>query len=223
MYTPTVTDRVVGSAALRRRQRAGRAIARLLGRIEVSGVQLVPADGPVVLAVNHRAFLDGPLLFALLPRPVSFLVKIEAFTPRMAPLLRGTGQIPVIRNNRDVAAVRFTLRVLHSGGVIGMFPEGTRGDGLVRTARPGVGYFALRTGAKVVPVACHGTEVLTKRHSVRRPPVRITVGAPFEVGRVPSGQLVKRHHVLAATEQIRATLAELVDATSAGHAAEVGR
>ena len=213
MYTPSVSDRIVGSGPLRRRQAVGRALARALGRIDVQGLDRIPPSGPLVLAVNHRDFLDGPLLFGFVRRPVSFLVKIEAFTPRAAPFLTGTGQIPVVRDRPDIAAVRLALRILRGGGVIGVFPEGTRGDGLVHTAKPGVGYFALRTGASVVPVACHGTDML-KHRRVRRPVVRITVGEPIDLGGVPDGQLVSRRAVLAATEQVRATLAGLVAETS---------
>lgn len=213
MYEPSIPDRVSGPAALRRRQWAARVLARGLGRIEVEGLERVPAAGPIVLAVNHRDFLDGPLLFGFLFRPVSFLVKVEAFTPRATPFLRTTGQIPVRRDRIDVGAVRFSLQVLQAGGVIGLFPEGTRGDGLVRTAKPGVGYFALRTGAKVVPVACHGTDSL-KHRRLRRPEVRINFGSAIDLGRVPDGQRVTRRRVLAATEEVRAAMAELVVATA---------
>jgi 1-acyl-sn-glycerol-3-phosphate acyltransferase len=169
----------------------------------------LPPSGPIVLAVNHRDFLDGPLLFGYLPRPVSFLVKTEAYTPRARPFLESTGQIPVRRERPDVVAVRAALRLLKAGGVVGVFPEGTRGDGFVRSARPGVGYFALRTGALVVPVACHGTDTL-KHRRLRRPAVRITVGAPIDLGRVPAGQRVSRQQMLIATEKVRVALADLV-------------
>jgi 1-acyl-sn-glycerol-3-phosphate acyltransferase len=222
MYTPTVADRVVGSSPLRRRQFAARVLARGLGRIEVAGLERVPDTGPLVLAVNHRDFLDGPLLFGFMRRPVNFLVKIEAFTPRATPFLHGTGQIPVVRNGMDFAAVRFSLRLLRDGGVLGLFPEGTRGDGLVRTAKPGVGYFALRTGARVVPVACHGTDSLKSRR-LRRPAVRITFGPALDLGRVPDGQRVTRAAMLDATEYVRATLADLVLATAPGGRLEVRR
>jgi 1-acyl-sn-glycerol-3-phosphate acyltransferase len=209
MYRPPLPDLVSGSGPMRRRQSAVRVLAFGLGRIDVHGAEQLPASGPVVLAVNHRDFLDGPLLFGFLPRPVSFLVKTEAYTPRATPFLVSTGQIPVVRHRPDVRAVRAALRLLTAGGVVGVFPEGARGDGLVRTARPGVGYFALRTGARVVPVACHGTDSL-KHRRLRRPDVRITVGAPIELGRVPQGQRVSRRQMLAATEQVRVALAELV-------------
>lgn len=212
MYDPSVNDRIVGSPALRRRQLAARLLARGLGRIELAGLEKVPGHGPLLLAVNHRDFLDGPLLFGFVQRPVSFLVKIEAFTPRATPFLVGTGQIPVHRNGMDVAAVRFSLELLRGGGVIGMFPEGTRGDGLVRTAKPGVGYFALRTGAQVVPVACHGTDSLKHRRA-RRPSVRITFGEAIDLGKVPQGKRVTRAAMREATEQVRVVLADLVMAT----------
>lgn len=213
MYTPTLADRIAGSAAIRRRQAVGRMLARGLGRIELCGLERLPATGPLVLAINHRDFLDGPLLYGFVPRPVTFLVKTEAFTPRATPFLLSTGQIAVERNGMDVAAIRFCLRILRGGGVIGIFPEGARGDGLVRTARPGVGYFGLRTGAKVVPVACHGTESLKDRR-LRRPAVRVTVGEPIDLGHVPDGRRVQRRHFLAATEQVRVALSELVVATA---------
>ncbi len=213
MYQPPLIDLVAGSAALRRRQALARLLAHGLARMTVEGLANVPASGPVVLAVNHRDFLDGPLLFAFLKRPVAFLTKSEAYTPRAAPLLHTTGQIPLVRSRPDVAAVRAGLRVLRAGGVVGVFPEGARGDGLVRIAKPGVGYFALRTGATVVPVACHGTQSL-KQRGVRRPEVAISIGAPLAFDRVPEGRRVRRADVLLATERVRGELAALVGATA---------
>lgn len=212
MYAPSVADRIYGSGPLRRRQATGRLLARTLARVELRGLEQVPAEGPVVLAVNHRHFFDGPLLFGFVPRPVSFLVKVEAFTRRDGPFLRSTGQIAVDRSRVDFAAMHLTLRLLRAGGVVGIFPEGSRGDGLVRTAKPGVGYFALRTGAAVVPVACHGTDMLQRR-GLRRPPVRITFGEPLRFGRVPDGKRVTRVQMLEATEQVRVALAALVAET----------
>jgi 1-acyl-sn-glycerol-3-phosphate acyltransferase len=213
MYTPSVADLVSGSAPIRRRQVAVRMLARGLARIEVRGLEKVPQDGPVVLAVNHRDFFDGPLLFGYVHRPVAFLVKVEAFTPRAAPLLVTTGQIPVVRVRPDPVAVRETLRLLTRGGVAGVFPEGARGDGLVHSARPGVGYFALRTGAAVVPVACHGTDAMKHRRA-RRAAVRVTFGDALHFGHVPDGQRVSRRQMLETTETVRAALADLVVATT---------
>jgi 1-acyl-sn-glycerol-3-phosphate acyltransferase len=70
----------------------GRVLGRVLARVTVTGS--VP-DGPVLLAVNHTALVDGPLLYGLVPRPVAFLVKAEVFRGPLGTLLRHTGQIPV--------------------------------------------------------------------------------------------------------------------------------
>jgi 1-acyl-sn-glycerol-3-phosphate acyltransferase len=214
MYIPTIADCARGSAALRRRQMTIRALALGVAKVELLGVENLPTEGPVVLAVNHRDYLDGPLLFGFLPRPVNFLVKIEAFTPLAGPCLRTTGSIAVIRSRPDPGAVLLSLRLLRAGGIVGVFPEGARGDGLVRTARPGVGYFALRTGATVVPVACHGTHLLAKRRGLARPLARLAVGERMQVGHVPWGQPVPRSRMLEATEEIRVALAKLVVDTS---------
>lgn len=218
MYAPSVLDRIHGSGPLRRRQLLGRVLARSLANIEVVGAELVPHDGPLVLASNHVDFLDGPVLFGFMPRPVTFLVKAEAFTPRATPYLVSSGQVAVRRDGYDVGPIRFCLRVLRGGGVVGLFPEGARGDGTVREARPGVGYFALRTGARVVPVACHGTDHMTHDRTGLRPRVRVTYGEPIDLGHVPWGQRVSRRQMLEATEQVRIVLAKLVADTALGPA-----
>lgn len=216
MREPTLVERVDGSPELRRRQALARTIARSLGRVEIAGAELVPDTGAVVLAVNHRSLLDGPLVFGFVQRPVNCLVKAEAFTPRMRPLLRSAGQIPVVRDAIDPAPVRLCLDIVRAGGVLGIFPEGTRGDGQVRTAKPGVGYLALRSGATVVPVACVGTYEMTHRRGGRRAAVRLQFGAPIAVERVPDRRPLNRLLVAATTERIRAALADLVTRSGSG-------
>lgn len=211
---PTLADRVDGSPALRRRQRIGRALGVVLADLDVTGLRHLPATGPVVLAVNHRAFLDGPLVFGLLDRPVSFLVKSEAFAHRpAAAVLRDAGQIPVRRRVVDPAPVRLALAILAAGGIVGIFPEGSRGDGRVGQALPGAAYLALRTGAVVVPVACHGTLAMVRRHALRRPPVRVSVGEPLTVGPWPVHTPLPRRVFRAESERVRAALADLVART----------
>lgn len=210
MADPTVAERVDGSAVLRRRQALARAISTSLGRVEIHGVEHVAASGPVLLAINHRSLLDGPLVFGFVRRPVNCLVKAEAFTPELAGLLRSSGQIPVRRDTVDAGPVRLCLRILRAGGAVGIFPEGTRGHGRVETAKPGVGYLALRTGATVIPVACAGTGEMAHRRTRRRPRAVLLFGVPIAVAHWPEDRPLKRSVVAATTEEIRIPLAALV-------------
>ncbi|MGI8668158.1 MAG: lysophospholipid acyltransferase family protein [Jatrophihabitans sp.] len=214
-WGPTIDERVVGSPALRRWQLACRQFCGLLARIEFDGLERVPAQGPAILAVNHTSAMDGALLFGFVDRVVSFIVKAEAFEPAGGlagrVLMRGA-QLPVRRGYLDPAPVRLTLTMLDRGAVLGICPEGSRGDGRVRLAQPGVGYFALKTGTPVLPVAVHGAAAMAHHRAGPRPLVRVTVGAPIRLGPAVPGPLNRRRW-LAATEQVRCRLAELVQDT----------
>jgi 1-acyl-sn-glycerol-3-phosphate acyltransferase len=125
--------------------------------IRVHARHHVPRTGPVILASNHAGLLDGPLVYAVMARPVHGLVKVEMFRGRVGQTLRQLGQIPIERHTVDIGAVRSSLAVLDRGDVLAIYPEGTRGTGDFAKIKPGVAYLALCTGAPVVPVACLGT------------------------------------------------------------------
>ena len=127
--------------------------------VEVHGSDVVPEQGPVILAANHLGIIDGPLLAVFAPRPVHALTKREMFVGRLGGFLLRSGQIPVERYDFDPGAVKTTLRVLRDGGAVGIFPEGTRGDGELHRFHHGAAYLALVTGAPVVPVTFVGTRV----------------------------------------------------------------
>ncbi|WP_307792307.1 lysophospholipid acyltransferase family protein [Streptomyces verrucosisporus] len=172
----------------------GAAVGRRIGiglmyglwRPRVLGAWRVPVSGPVILAVNHTHAVDGPLLMGTAPRPVHFLIKKEAFTGPLDPFLTGIGQIEVDRKTADRVAITRALGVLGAGGVLGIFPEGTRGEGDFASLRSGLAYFALRSGAPVVPVAVLGTAGSRGRAVPALPPLRsrvdIVFGEPFEAG-----------------------------------------
>ncbi|MGK5500800.1 lysophospholipid acyltransferase family protein, partial [Streptomyces sp. URMC 125] len=122
----------------------GLALMHGLWRPRVLGAWRVPATGPVILAVNHAHAVDGPMLMGTAPRPVHFLIKKEAFTGPLDPFLRGIGQIAVDRTTADRRAITGALAVLEHGGVLGIFPEGTRGEGDFASLRSGLAYFAVR-------------------------------------------------------------------------------
>ena len=145
------------------RARIGRHVGKVIFSTLYRGTALhperVPLTGPVILVANHAAFLDGPLVFGLAPRAVSFLVKQEAFSGFWGWTIRNVGQIPIDRSVGDRAALASASAVLEGGGAVGIFPEGNRGDGEVHQVNHGAAWIALRTDAQIVPVAVSGTRV----------------------------------------------------------------
>ena len=118
--------------------------------------------------------------------PVHFLIKREMFVGPLGSFLTGIGQLSVDRASADRTAVTNALRVLAEGGLLGIFPEGTRGDGDFSSLRSGLAYFAVRSGAPVVPVAVLGTAERRSRLAPAVPPLRsrvdIVFGDPFDAG-----------------------------------------
>jgi 1-acyl-sn-glycerol-3-phosphate acyltransferase len=157
-----------------------------LWKPRVLGAWRVPAAGPVILAVNHAHNIDGPMLMGTAPRPVHFLIKKEAFVGPLDPFLIGIGQVKVDRTTADRTAITAALGVLDSGGVLGIFPEGTRGEGDFASLRAGLAYFAVRSGAPIVPVAVLGSTERRGRLIKGLPPLRskvdVVFGDAFEAG-----------------------------------------
>lgn len=162
----------------------------LLWRVRVEGAEHVPAGGPVVLAPNHVAFLDSVFLPLVVRRRVTFVAKAEYFDSwKTAWFFRACGQIPMRReggsaSERALAAAR---DVLECGGVLGIYPEGTRSpDGRLYRGHTGVARLALACRVPVVPVGLVGTDKVQRPGSnLPRPFKRVTVrfGAPIDVSR----------------------------------------
>lgn len=130
-------------------------------KISVEGSGELPA-GPVILAANHRSFMDSVFMALVVDRPVSFLAKAEYFERRRtAWAFRTTGQIPMRRGSPGAAreALNAAEDVLSSGGVVGVYPEGTRSrDGLLHRGHLGPARLAWASGAPIVPVGLVGTQ-----------------------------------------------------------------
>lgn len=186
-------------------------------KVEYRNVDRVPATGPIVMVSNHIGFLDGPMMAIVGPRPVHALTKRELFAGPLGAFLRGAGQIPVSRFEVDPGAIKVAVRVLRDGGVAGVFPEGTRGDGEMVTAARGAAYLAMTTGATVVPMSFLGTRLAGSASSFPPAGSRIVVsyGSPLAVEQ--QGWPRRSDDVGALTERIRqaiiATVAEALDAT----------
>jgi 1-acyl-sn-glycerol-3-phosphate acyltransferase len=140
-------------------------ILRLLFRPWAEGTQYVPRTGPAIIASNHLSFSDHFFAPLPLPRKVVFLAKSEYFTGRGIKGLfsrlffRGVGQIPVDRSGGEASERALTtgLRVLASGNLLGIYPEGTRTpDGRLFRGKTGVARLALEARVPVIPCAMIG-------------------------------------------------------------------
>jgi 1-acyl-sn-glycerol-3-phosphate acyltransferase len=171
---------------------------RVIWRPWAEGLEHVtnlPADTGVILASNHLSFCDSFFLPLMVRRRVTFLAKSEYFT---APGVKGwlskkffsaIGQVPIDRDDASasIGALAAGVRILNGGGVLGIYPEGTRSpDGRLYKGKTGVARMALEARVVVVPVAMIDTEKTqpTGRklpHLRPRPGVRF--GKPLDFAR----------------------------------------
>jgi glycerol-3-phosphate dehydrogenase (NAD(P)+) len=155
-------------------------------RMQRIGSEHLPRRGPLLLASNHRSFLDPFLIGTLVRRPVYYMAKRELFEKRwQAWLLNGLGAFPVDRGAGDTDAMGTARAILARGDCVVVFPEGTRvRPGPLGAPRRGVGRLVLETGAPVAPVAVIGTDAVRRGWRIRPRKVRVRVGAPLLFGTV---------------------------------------
>jgi 1-acyl-sn-glycerol-3-phosphate acyltransferase len=155
-------------------------------RWQVHHPEHVPAEGPVILAANHASFIDPPLVGAGIRRMVNFLARDTLFdVPVVGAVLRSWKVVPVDRDGGGGAGLKAILDRLLQGGVILLFPEGTRTtDGNLRTAKSGIGLTVIKSNAPVVPVRVSGTFAAYNRNMKWPRARRVTVryGEPMAFG-----------------------------------------
>jgi len=194
-----------------------RTVLALLARFVVTGEENLPSSGPCILVTNHLHLFDPIVLMAVLPFQVDVLVadKYRRKFP-IGQIVSFAGGTFVRRGEVDRKALRKCLRILKSGGILGMSPEGTRSKtGTLQRAKPGVAYFVYKTGAPLLPVGTWGTErVLSGWRPFRRQEVHIAIGKPFVLS-PPPGRLRSRDLQVMADE-IMVRIARLIPAEYRG-------
>jgi 1-acyl-sn-glycerol-3-phosphate acyltransferase len=196
-----------------------RGLARLAFGLEAHGTEHVPMSGPTLVVANHSSVLDPPLIGSVTSRPVSFMAKAELFrVPLLGPLIRALNAYPVRREGGDPAALRTALRVLHSGGALLVFPEGTRGpEGVLRPGKAGAGMLAVLSGAPVIPAYVRGSGRALPRGAWLPRPAKVTVtfGPPLRFGG-DNGCGRRKPSYEAASRAMMAAIARLKDAEAPG-------
>lgn len=148
--------------------------------LRVRGREHVPASGAAVVTCNHLVDWDVFPLQLALPRMIYYMGKAELFQfPPIHWLFRQLGGFPVYRGERDRWALEHARKILASGQMVAMFPEGTRsrGKGLA-LARPGAARLAIEANCPVVVVSLHGVERLFKTFP-RRTVVEVVIASPI--------------------------------------------
>jgi 1-acyl-sn-glycerol-3-phosphate acyltransferase len=190
-------------------------LVRLLFRVQVEGLENIPAEGPAILAFNHVSVLDGPVLVIEVARrcrrEARFLVASEVFSKIFFGwVLRTFDQIPIRRGQGDVHALDEAVRVVDAGAIAAIAPEGRVNEdpdaGLQRIRR-GAARLALPTGAPVIPVGMWGTQVRWPRGGARlgapwRPRLGLVFGDPV----LPDGDAGVPADVDALTDRIRTAI-----------------
>jgi len=163
-------------------------ICKLAFRLRFEGREYEPKDAPFLVAANHASILDPPLVGMGLRHQSAYMAKDDLFdVPVLGPWLRSIGSFPVRRGAPDRKAIRRSLEVLEQGGVLVIFPEGTRSpDGRLRDPEPGAAMIALRTGVRVLPAAVvNSHRILPKgAHWPRFQRVVVRYGPPMAVPRI---------------------------------------
>jgi 1-acyl-sn-glycerol-3-phosphate acyltransferase len=176
-HAVTITERILNSFV--------NGILRLACRVDVSELDRVPENGPLIIVTNHVSFLEVPLIFThLRPRPLTGFAKAETWdNPLLGWMFNVWRAIPLKRGEADIAAMRSALDALREGRILALAPEGTRsGHGRLQRAKPGVALLALRSGAPLLPIVHIGGEDF-KRNLTRfwRTDFRVIVGNPFQI------------------------------------------
>ncbi len=186
-------------------------IIQITTKIEVSGMENIPANGPFILATNHLHVFDLPVAFAYNPRQVSvFAADKWRGKPGGWLMQTVTRTIFVARGEPDRRALGQALEVLKAGGVIAIAPEGTRSrTGGLLPGKSGAVYLAARAGVPIVPTAMWGQEqVMAGWARLRRTPVHLRFGPPVFL---PADAARWRTVELEAyTEQLMLTLAQML-------------
>ncbi len=159
-------------------------------RVKVEGREHVPRRGPVILACNHRSFLDSIFIPLVVHRRVTFVAKAEYFDdPKTAWFFRGVGQIPIRREGGTASerALASATEVLRNGKVFAIYPEGTRTrDGYLHRGHTGIARLSLQNNVPIVPIGMIGSdEVQPVDRKMPRLGRRVTIrfGEPIDPAR----------------------------------------
>jgi 1-acyl-sn-glycerol-3-phosphate acyltransferase len=159
---------------------------RKVFKVKAYNVEVLNTSEPLIIAPNHRSYIDPPLINAVVNEPLVFLAKKELFQGKVKDwFFRNMNAIPVDRSKADFEALNEALKRLKQGCKVCIFPEGRRAPetGFLKP-KPGVGYLVAKSRVKVVPVYIHNSTLIlssdNKKFRIPKEEVKIIFGQPLE-------------------------------------------
>lgn len=154
----------------------------LLTRLEINGIENLPANGPLIMVGNHFSFVDPVCFVRIAPWEIEFVgganMPHAPLATRIIPIL--WGYHPLYRGTGAKESLRAAEKILNQGGILGIFPEAGNWATVLRPARPGTAYLASRTGASLLPVGLVGmSDVFPSLKRGRRARIQVNIGKPF--------------------------------------------
>jgi 1-acyl-sn-glycerol-3-phosphate acyltransferase len=151
----------------------------LFTRARAYGRDRMPREGGCVLAINHLAWIDVPVVGAQSPRNINYVAKVELrHVPAAGAYLDWHGIIAIRRGESDRDAMRAMVEYARAGRAVGVFVEGTRQKETRRPGevQPGAAMVAIQAEVPVVPIAVYGTQFWRPGNFA---PCSIAIGEPF--------------------------------------------
>lgn len=191
-----------------------RLIFRLISRVEITGLEHVPAKGAYLIAINHVSLFEAPLVCAFWPKAPEAMGAVELWQrPGQGQLARLYGGIPVHRGEIDRQLIETVLAVLTAGHPLLIAPEGGRSHtpGMQR-AKPGVAYLISKAAVPVVPVGIVGStdDFLARGLRGQRPAIAMYIGPAFQLPPVTGRGAVRRTALQANADLVMTRIAELL-------------
>jgi 1-acyl-sn-glycerol-3-phosphate acyltransferase len=162
---------------------------KILGiRIEVTGIGVVEQNKSYIFMSNHLSFLDGPLLYFVIPLPIRVILKKEIFRiPVIGLGMKQVDFVPVDRKGirGGKKSIDHAARLMKEKGYSFLiFPEGTRSrNGKLQKFRRGGFFLATTSQSAIIPISIQGTYELMPKGSffVKKGKIKVDFHPPVSV------------------------------------------